>query len=299
MTKLLPPLRIGRQLVAWLLAAAMYVALVGILDDLTGLAHWAAGDECAALLAFALGILLVFRTNTAYDRWWEARKQWGQLVNDVRNLALKTRAYAAVTADEIQRLDDLLIAFPHSLKLHLRGVDVLASVPGFADDCSTFPHPPGYIAGAIHQTLGKWNRDGRLADTVWLLDIHARSLLDICGACERIRNTPLASSYRSLVRWGILLYALLAPWSVSLDTGWTVFPVLMLTLAFLFGMELTAEVIEEPFGTQGDDLPLDDLCATMERFVRALPPSEDLVTGMLGARARPLRYNERDRFSEK
>jgi putative membrane protein len=59
-----------------------------------------------------------------------------------------------------------------------------------------------------------------------------------------------------------LLYALLAPWSVSLDTGWTVFPVLMLTLAFLFGMELTAEVIEEPFGTQGDDLPLDDLCAT-------------------------------------
>jgi putative membrane protein len=278
-----PALKIARRLVVCLVIAVAYVVVVGLVEDLAGLAHWNAGDECAALLGFALGILLVFRTNTAYDRWWEARKQWGQLVNDVRNLALKTRAHAAVSAEEIHSLDRLLIAFPHALRLHLRGVDNVASVPGFAGDPSTFGHPPGYVAGLIHQTLGRWNRDGKLSDTIWVLDVHARSLMDICGACERIRNTPLASSYRSLVRWGILLYAILAPWSVSLDTGWAALPVLTLTLAFLFGMELIADVVEEPFGTHGDDLPLDKLCDTIERFVRELPPSLNIAGGSLGA----------------
>ena len=74
MASLLPDLKIGKPLVLCLIVAALYLALVGIGEDAVGLA-WPAGDECAALLAFALGILLVFRTNTAYDRWWEARKQ--------------------------------------------------------------------------------------------------------------------------------------------------------------------------------------------------------------------------------
>jgi putative membrane protein len=281
----------------WLLAAALYLVLVGVSEDAAGFAFWPAGDECAALLAFALGILLVFRTNTAYDRWWEARKQWGQLVNDVRNLTLKARAHAAVSAADIQSLDRLLIAFPHVLRLHLRGVHTIESVPGFADDASAFGHPPGYVAGLIHEKLAGWNRDGKLANTIWVLDIHARSLMDICGACERIRNTPLPSSYRSLVRWGILLYSLVAPWSVSLDTGWTAFPVLILTLAFLFGMELTAEVVEEPFGTEGDDLPLDDLCETIERFVRELPASQEGVSSSQGTVFDRPRQDHRNLYS--
>jgi putative membrane protein len=267
-TAFLPDLNITRRLSLWLLAAVAYMALVAIVEHLAKLPHWPVGDEVAAILGFALGILLVFRTNTAYERWWEARKQWGQLVNDIRNLMLKARAHAAVPEEQFQQLNRLLIAFPHALRLHLRGVDVIASVPGFADDLSTFSHPPGYIAGMVHQMLDRWNRHGQLADSLWILDIHARSLMDVCGACERIRNTPLASSYRSLVRWSMLLYVLAAPWSVSLDTGWALFPVLVTTVAFLFGMELTAEVVEEPFGTQSDDLPLDEFCGAMERFVR-------------------------------
>ncbi len=265
----MPTLKIARRLIAWIFVALLYVTFVGAVVQRVQHPVLTIGDEAAAMLAFALGILLVFRTNTAYDRWWEARKHWGQLVNDTRNLALKSRAHVAADEQEFEKLDRLLIAFPHSLRLHLRGVDNIRAVPGFQDDSSEFMHSPGYIAGLIHQLLNRWNREGKLLDTIWVLDVHARSLLDICGACERIRNTPLAASYRSLIRWFIVLYVLLAPWSVSLDAGWDGLAVLIFAFAFLFGVELTAEVVEEPFGTEGDDLPLDGLCETMERFVRS------------------------------
>lgn len=267
MKTFLPRLNIAKPLGCWLLAAAVYLVVVGLIDRSGLLPGWFAGDEAAAVLGFALGILLVFRTNTANDRWWEARRQWGQLVNDIRNLALKVRAHVAVDESELRPFGRLLIAFPHALRLHLRGVSGVAAVPGFEHDPTTFSHAPGYIAGLVLETLNRWNREGRLLDTMWVLDVHARSLLDICGACERIRNTPLASSYRSLVRASIVVYVLVAPWSISFDTGWTLFPVLILAFAFMFGLELTAEAVEEPFGTEGDDLPLDQLCGTIQRFV--------------------------------
>ena len=266
-SELFPQLFIARNLLKWIAVSTIYAVFVGYLVHRLNLPRLKFGDEIAAVLGFALGILLVFRTNTAYARWWEARTQWGQLVNDVRNLTLKSHAHAAVSESEFREMCRLMIAFPHALRLHLRGVDQIELVPGFADDRSGFTHPPGYIAGLVHETLNRWNRDGKLVETIWVLDVHARSLLDICGACERIRSTPLASSYRALVRWSIILYILMAPWSIFLDTGWVEMPILVIAMAFLIGGEMTAEVIEEPFGTDGDDLPLDGLCQTMESFV--------------------------------
>jgi predicted membrane chloride channel (bestrophin family) len=94
--------------------------------------------------------------------------------------------------------------------------------------------------------------------------------MEICGVCERIRNTPLAASYRSLLRCGLSLYILLAPWSVSLEIGWWSIPVLAIGIGLLLGMELTAEAIEEPFGNEGDDLPLDAFCKSIEGFVETV-----------------------------
>ncbi len=106
-------------------------------------------------------------------------------------------------------------------------------------------------------------------EIVWMLDQHARTLMDVCGVCERIRNTPLASSYRALLRGGLVLYIVLAPWSVSLEIGWWSIPVLAIGIGLLLGMELTAEAIEEPFGINGDDLPLEAFCKSIEDFVLA------------------------------
>jgi putative membrane protein len=121
----------------------------------------------------------------------------------------------------------------------------------------------------VHDTLSQWNRQGKLENTVWLLDQHARALMDICGACERIRNTPLASSYRAMKRGAIALYVLVAPWAIGLEMGWNGLPIMLVAFSFLIGVELTAEAVEEPFGHEGDDLELEVYCKTIESFVNA------------------------------
>lgn len=265
----LPPLHVAPRLALWTTLSLAYSLAVMLALNHLQVPPWPAGAEIGASLSLALGILLVFRNNAAYERWWEARKLWGQLINDERNLASKARAHAALDADEQRELARLLIGFCHALRLHLRGPCTVQQVPGFEREQTDFPHAPGYMAGHIHQLINHWNRAGRLKESVWILDVHARSLLDICGACERIRNTPVASSYRSLLRGAIAVYVVAAPWPVSLEMGWWGMLVLAVAFGFMLGIELTAEDVEEPFGTDDDDLPLETYCATIENYVRA------------------------------
>jgi putative membrane protein len=258
---------VGKRLAAWLTVGMLYALAV----EWTVISlEWeasAAGKYIATLLGLVLGIVLVLRINSANERWWEARKLWGQLINDSRNLALKARAHAAASESEFRELGTLLIAFAHALRLHLRGVDVIHEVPGMQTDPARFKHAPGYVVERLHQLLNHWNRSGQLRDTIWILDVHARSLIDICGACERIRNTPLASAFRAIVLAGIGCYMLAIPWIVAAEAGWPGMFVLAIAYFFLLGLEFTAEEIEEPFGTQQDDLPLERYCDTIEQFV--------------------------------
>jgi putative membrane protein len=94
--------------------------------------------------------------------------------------------------------------------------------------------------------------------------------MDVCGACERIKTTPLARSYKALARQGILFYVLVAPWSISLDLGLWGIPALALGFYFLLGLELTAEDVEQPFGVSADDLPLASYCEAIEHFVQSI-----------------------------
>jgi putative membrane protein len=276
----LPDLPITRRLVAWMILPVVYTVAVAVFVHALALPQWTAGNEVAASLGVVIGILLVFRTNSANDRWWEARKLWGQLINDSRNLALKARAHAAVGPEEHRDLARLLAGFAHALRLHLRGVGKIQSVPGFEKEPADPAHAPGYVAGRIHQLVDHWNRQGQLRDTVLILDVHARALMDVCGACERIRNTPLPPSYRSLLRWGLVLYILVAPWSVSLEMGWWCIPTLAVGFCFLLAIELTDEEVEEPFGGAKDDLPLESYCQTIEAFVFAALATDSFRGGV-------------------
>jgi ion channel-forming bestrophin family protein len=275
----MPTLHIARTLALWMIPAMAYEAVVTALVPYLPLPESQFGEQAAAAISVALGVLIVFRNNAAHDRWWEARKLWGQLINDSRNLALKARAHAEPSAEESGRLARLIAGFAEALRLHLHGVVGIRSVPGFESEPADFPHGPGYLAGLIHQLLDRWNRQGKLRDTVWMLDVHARALMDVCGACERIRNTPLASSYRALLRWGIALNILFTPWAVGPVMGWWGFPVLAIGFGFLLGIELTAEAVEDPFGREEDDLPLDAYCRTIETFVDAVLREPQPVPG--------------------
>lgn len=264
-----PRLHVARPLAIVTAAVLAYTAVVTLIVKTKALPTWELAEEVSTVLTAFIGVLVVFRNNAANDRWWEARKLWGQLINDTRNLALKARTYATLNAAEQHDFARILSGFSHALRMHLRGKCDLRSVPGFESDTTVVAHAPGYIAGRAFESLAAWDRTGKLLTSVWLLDRHAGAFMDICGACERIKNTPLASSYRALLRATIFLNFFLAPWAAAAWAGWLSLPVVGVACAVLLGVELAAEAIEEPFGTTGDDLPLEKYCETIDAFVTA------------------------------
>ena len=261
------------RLAVYVLLLGLYAALVVWLDHKYLQDAFQIRSTIHTLLGLVLGGLLVFRTNTAYDRWWEGRKLWGQLVNDIRNLAIKVQACVQAPLEEKQRFAQHLVAFPFALKDHLRGPIQLKDYPGFANTTADPPHVPLAIAHSLYHELESWRRDRELGPIEMLfLDTHAASLMNICGACERILKTPLSPSWRRFIRQSITIYLFTLPWGLVEDLHWFTIPTMMLVSYFMIGMETTAEDVEQPFGFDADDLPLDDICATIEKGVKqALP----------------------------
>lgn len=224
--------------------------------------------DSAIFSGMIMGLLLVFRTNSAYDRWWEARKLWGQLVNDSRNLCLKVSQYVKATEEERDYLGRLLIAFGFSLKEHLRNKKTPEEMVGLEELLLPANHVPFEIASLIYKQLETWKQSGKLDGfEMLLLDTHAKALMDICGACERIKNTPVVYSYRLMMRQGILLNLLALPWYLFPEFKLWCVPLVLISSYFLIGLELIAEDIEEPFGGEGDDLQLDAYCNTIKTSV--------------------------------
>ncbi len=218
-----------------------------------------------------MGLLLAFRTNTAYDRWWEGRKLWGQLVNDSRNLCLKARNYLSATQEQRREFSDLIIAFPYALKEHLRGERPSAKVTGLIATAADAEHVPLHITDMLFLLAHVRTRGSEISAMDRLMvDPHLRALMDICGACERIKNSPIVQSYKHLI-WILLgAYLLILPWALAeIIYAWTI-PITLAASFFAITLELTAEEIEQPFGYDGNDLPLDDLCQTIEKSIRQL-----------------------------
>ena len=213
------------------------------------------GPAFLSNLGIILGLLLVFRTNTAYDRWWEGRRLWGQLVNVSRGLA---RQLAGAPPERRARYGFLLCEFPSLLAVHLRRP---TGVGG--------PHLPGGLLSELHAEVRADVADGTLGpDARLTLAPLLQQFDDVMGACERIRNTPIPFSYSSYVKQFVMLYALIMPFGLVKEFGYGTVIACMLTFFATMGLELLAGEIEEPFGTDNNDLPLDDLAAVIARDVR-------------------------------
>ena len=102
-----------------------------------------------------------------------------------------------------------------------------------------------------------------------MLDQHATSLMNVCGACERIQKSPISASYRWFIRQMIGIYLLTLPWGLVETFGWWTIAAASLLSYFMIGVEMIAEEIEDPFGVTEDDLRLDALCHTIESSVRS------------------------------
>ncbi len=227
------------------------------------------------LVATALGLLLVFRTNQAYDRWWEGRKLWGALVNTSRNLARQTSVHLAHTPERLTRVLALVDAFPQATIAVLRLQPWQASriAAEDAESVAARVHAPTAIAQRITWHLEQERRAGHLADIVFTsIDANCQALVDIVGKCERIHATPLPFAYVVHLRRALVLFCVSLPLSLVNVFGWANLFVVFAVSGILLGIEEIGVEIEDPFGTDDNDLPLELIAQNISRNVDTWQP---------------------------
>jgi putative membrane protein len=235
--------------------------------------HSAFSPSILSLLGVVLSIMLVFRTNTAYDRWWEGRKLWGALINNTRNLAMLAQASLPVDDRKTRKLLAVRIAnFCLALCDHLRdGVKTEKLISLSETERKNYQqkeHLPSYISLQIYRLLRENQQKGNLTEADLInLKHQSEALIDICGGCERIRKTPIPFSYSVYIKLFVSLYVLLLPVGLVGEFGYFSIPVSMFIAFAMIGLELMAEEIEEPFGTDSNDLPLEAMADTIRSNV--------------------------------
>lgn len=227
-----------------------------------------------SLLGFAISMLLVFRTNTAYDRWWEGRKLWGSLVNNSRNLALKINSLLP-NDDEKNRsfFKKIIPLFAYELKNHLQNEKTrLALDAAPHPEISGFDsskHVPNQIVALLYNKVHLLKRDQQLSDfDVLFINQELQSFMDICGACERIKNTPIPYSYSAFIKKFIFLYIITLPLGFALTLGYFTIPATLFISYVLTSLELIAEEIEDPFGNDDNDLPMEKIANTIQKNIQ-------------------------------
>jgi putative membrane protein len=230
----------------------------------------------SSLLGIVLGLFLVFRTNTAYDRWWEGRRLWGSLVNSTRNFALKLHSY--LSKEEHEERDwfaKMIPNFVYATKDHLRSgvqLDSLEAVDaGFIEELKKYKHKPNRLSAMMYEKVNQLYKKGTITgDQLINLDKELKDFIDIMGACERIKNTPIPYSYMMYVKKFIVIYIFTLPFGFVTDQGYYTIPIVVLITFVLMSVELIAEEIEDPFGTDLNDLPTDELAGKIRDNVKEI-----------------------------
>ena len=218
-----------------------------------------------SLIGFVMSLLLLFRTNGAYDRWWEGRKLWGAIVNDCRSAYLKiaTRISAEEDKKELGRLLELYI---HNAKNNLRVRNKQQDF--FIHENKLEDGSPVYVMHMIYTKLREIEIKGELTQGDLIqIDVNLNGLMASLGGCQRIKNTPIPYSYSLFIKKFIFLYVITLPIVFFHFDYWAI---LITTFVFyaLVSMEVLAEEIEDPFGTDDNDLPLEQICTTIETDLR-------------------------------
>lgn len=257
--------RIAPQIIGFALFAALIVAVARHY----GLAASGYGLAPFTVLGVALSIFLGFRNNAAYERWWEARKLWGQLVFEIRNFARAVQALVPEDSGEIRPLLMESLAFCHYLRGSLRDVDadveVRRLVGEAADTYRAAVNKPDAVLRSMERRLAALKRVGRIeAMDFRLLDERISGMAALQAGCERIHGTPLPFTYSLLLHRFAYWFCLLLPFGLVSVAGWASPLFTALVVYSFFGLDALSEELEDPFGIGNNDLPLDTLCRVDE-----------------------------------
>ena len=219
------------------------------------------------ILGFTLSLLLVFRTNSAYDRWWEGRKLWGSLTNSSRILANHFAVLFANNNQDRHRLAQSLIAFAQTLQYHLRNERAPVN-PASPTPWDNAPHQPLAVHQELIRHMHQAVAHGHLTENQLLhLQPELSDLMNLCGACERIKTTPIPFSYSVFLKKFIFYYVMIFPVVYAQSMGYVVVPVTAFILYVLASVELIAEEIEDPFHGDPNDLPTAEMANSIEKKI--------------------------------
>ncbi|MDB5235347.1 MAG: hypothetical protein JWR44_2340 [Hymenobacter sp.] len=232
--------------------------------------------EFFSFLGIMLSLLLAFRTNTAYDRFYEGRRLWGQLTNSCRNLAGLLHARLPAHAHGHRAyLAGLLSNFPLALDGHLRN-DVkfhnLTEVEaGHVEQLRNAGHVPSRIATRLQEFYEQLLREDLVlpAHLITIQTYHT-ALLDVAGGCERIKNTPIPFSYSYFIKGFITVFILTMPFNLLDTYEFLTIPITMFGAYALLGVEMIGDEIEDPFGKDSNDLPLTQMANRMRANVHEI-----------------------------
>ena len=223
------------------------------------------------MLGFVISLLLAYRTNTAYDRWWEGRKLWGSLVNNSRNFALKL---SAILKDEKDKkyFRKLIPAFASILNQHLNKNETgLELYDDIVLESDWHKHRPNQVAKMMFQKINDFYESKKITgNQLIILNLEIQSFVEVCGACERIKNTPIPYSYSSFIKKFIFIYVMTLPFGYAISLDYYVVPVVIFIFYVLASLELIAEEIEDPFGGDANDLPTRKIAENIKKHVEEL-----------------------------
>lgn len=265
-----------RKLFPMILAIGVYSGLIAYLE----ISVWKLGEKSHVrnlslihtTLGLVISMLLVFRTNTAYERWWEGRKIWGGLVNSSRNLALKIKAFCP---EESSFYKTMIPNYAFALKNHLRSEIILAELEetnGFnSKELEIQHHLPNQLALLMFQRLSLMADQKKIQpEQLLMLNAEMTNFTDAAGACERIHKTPIPYSYSVFLKKFIFLYVVTLPFAYVFMLGYYVIPVVSIVFYVLASLELIAEEIEDPFGKDENDLPIQEISLGIKNTVHQI-----------------------------
>jgi putative membrane protein len=231
-----------------------------------------------SVLGVAMSMLIVFRTNSSNNRYWDGRTFWGALVNGARNLSRLASRYAP-PADELALL---ITAYVTAVRESLRGTFTPHSISNLvagrlAARAAAASSPPTVLAAAISDWINVRRTEGQIDNFQAMAMEQALSgMVDAQGGCERIQNTPLPFVYASLIRQLLFIYLGSLPFVLVGRMGYAA-PLVVAVVSFgMLGIEEAGVEIERPFGTDPNCLPLDQICAKIARDTASLcAPAEE------------------------
>lgn len=264
-----------RKLIPMMIFIGLYTYGVGYLE----IEYWKLSEQSYlsnitmmhSMLGFVISLLLVFRTNTAYDRWWEGRKLWGALVNNSRNLAVKL---CVMLHEENDRafFRKIIPGYASILGKHLTDEETSKQLYEVTDlEIDHHKHKPNQIAKMIFQKINDlYDQKKITGDQLIILNNEIMSFTDICGACERIKNTPIPYSYSAFIKKFIFFYVMTLPFGYVFSLGYYSIPVVIFIFYVLASLELIAEEIEDPFGVDANDLPIEKIASNIKKHVEEI-----------------------------